>query len=531
MNVPDPDRVDSPSGLPPDHADALRERKQQLQAALIRVRHEAHAARLEANAARLEATASQIEAELESIGRVSIEQGETADPPSIDEPASSASQHNWNPPGFARTSRFASWNEVREAVDSFANVTTRHDPGHGVSVRAPKMRRLGETTFPDAISPAPMDAPDSDATTDRAPVETDATAESELLEDSPVSSADQRLPADQNFPTDDEPPPSNKPLPSVIADDDETDTSGRRRKPVAVIASAIVHVVLLFILAAFTLNNARPKDQMAFSASATSENEESAMETFSIESSEPVTEPTQSQPDETQYDVSEMGEMPIVDITSTAMDSVATAAANLSSLSSSSSAASQAMQKLSSDANSQMEFCGVEGGGNHFVYLVDSSGSMGDAFTSARSALLQSIDMLTEKQRFYVVFFDAECDYMQLSGSPTPESRSAYATPNNKQQLRNWAMRVSMDRGKAPYEPLRFALELKPDVIFLLSDGEFPQGIEDLLTEENRSTNLFGDTDPISIVHTISYHSREGESRMRRIAEKNFGQYRHVPKP
>ena len=156
---------------------------------------------------------------------------------------------------------------------------------------------------------------------------------------------------------------------------------------------------------------------------------------------------------------------------------------------------------------------------------------MGDAFTSARSALLQSIDMLTEKQRFYVVFFDAECDYMQLSGSPEPETRSAYATAKNKQQLRNWAMRVSMDRGKAPYEPLRFALGLKPDVIFLLSDGEFPQGIEDLLSEENRSTNLFGDTDPISIVHTISYHSREGESRMRRIAEKNFGQYRHVSKP
>ncbi|WDQ17998.1 vWA domain-containing protein [Rhodopirellula sp. P2] len=520
MNAPDPNRVDHASDLPPDHADALRDRKQQLQSALIRVRHEAHAARLEANAARLEATASQIEAELESI-----ERGETADRPSVTEPAPSASHHNWNPAGLQRTGHFSSWNEVREAFDSFAKVTTRHDPGHGVSVRAPKMRRLGEATLPDAVSPAPTDAPDSDGATDQAPIETDATAKLDLLEDSPVSSAAQRLSAD------DEPPPSSKPLPSVVANDSETDTSGRRRQPVAVIASAIVHLVLLFLLAAFTLNNARPKDQMAFSASATSENEETAMETFSIESSEPVTEPTSSQPDETQYDVSEMGEMPIVDITSTAMDSVAAAASNLSSLSSSSSAASQAMQKLSSDANSQMEFCGVEGGGNHFVYLVDSSGSMGDAFTSARSALLQSIDMLTEKQRFYVVFFDAECDYMQLSGSAAPESRSAYATANNKQQLRNWAMRVSMDRGKAPYEPLRFALELKPDVIFLLSDGEFPQGIEDLLTEENRSTNLFGDTDPISIVHTISYHSREGESRMRRIAEKNFGQYRHVPKP
>ncbi|EMI24228.1 vWA domain-containing protein [Rhodopirellula europaea] len=518
MNAPDSDRVDPASGLSPNHADALRARKAELHAELLRVRREAHAARLEANAARLEATASQIEAELESI-----ETGQPIDLPHIAEPAPSASQDNLNPSSFQCSGRFSSWNEVREAFDSFTKVTTRHDSGHGVSVRAPKMRRLSETALPDLAPTSPTE-----------PLEPEAATDTDLLDESTASettTSDLEAQDDSLLPTEDEPSSSSEPLPSVVEDDEETNANGRRAKPAALIVSTVVHVVLLFILAAFTLSNARPKDQMAFSASASSESEETAMETFAIESSEPITEPTQSQPDEVQYDVSEIGEMPMVDITSTAMDSVAAAASNLSSLSSSSSAASQAMQKLKSDSKSQMEFCGVEGGGNHFVYLVDSSGSMGDAFTSARSALLQSIDMLTEKQRFYVVFFDAECDYMQLSGSPEPETRSAYATAKNKQQLRNWAMRVSMDRGKAPYEPLRFALGLKPDVIFLLSDGEFPQGIEDLLSEENRSTNLFGDTDPISIVHTISYHSREGESRMRRIAEKNFGQYRHVSKP
>ena len=88
-----------------------------------------------------------------------------------------------------------------------------------------------------------------------------------------------------------------------------------------------------------------------------------------------------------------------------------------------------------------------------------------------------------------------------------------------------------MDRGRAPYDALPFALDLAPDVIFLLSDGEFPQRIEDLLKQANRVDNEFGDNDPISIIHTIGYHSREGESRMRRIAEQNGGQYRHVPKP
>jgi hypothetical protein len=64
-----------------------------------------------------------------------------------------------------------------------------------------------------------------------------------------------------------------------------------------------------------------------------------------------------------------------------------------------------------------------------------------------------------------------------------------------------------------------------------LSDGEFPQKFEDMVKKENRIANLFGDSGPISIIHTISYYSKEGESRMQRIAEQNNGQYRHVPKP
>ncbi|MEM1069852.1 MAG: hypothetical protein AAGI63_13210, partial [Planctomycetota bacterium] len=179
----------------------------------------------------------------------------------------------------------------------------------------------------------------------------------------------------------------------------------------------------------------------------------------------------------------------------------------------------------------KMEFFGVEGGGNHFVYLVDSSKSMGTAFESAREELVRSIQALQPDQRFYVVFFDADSDYMRIRDPNTNESMSLSATNENKAALTQWAKGISMDDGQAPYEPLRFALDLKPDVIFLLSDGEFPAGIEDLLTEDNYVENLFGDVQRISIVHTIGYHSQRGEERMRRIAEKNGGQYHYVRKP
>ena len=156
---------------------------------------------------------------------------------------------------------------------------------------------------------------------------------------------------------------------------------------------------------------------------------------------------------------------------------------------------------------------------------------MGDGFQSARAELLASIDALDADQRFYVIFFDANSDYMRLTRTDQNDSSSVMASAKNKVSLRRWAMSITMDNGKAPYEPLRFALDLKPDAIFLLSDGEFPAGIEQLLSRRNRVENVFGEARRISIVHTINYHSTEGESRMRRIAQQNGGTYRHVPKP
>jgi hypothetical protein len=313
----------------------------------------------------------------------------------------------------------------------------------------------------------------------------------------------------------------------AIGADSTAEDSDRRRSPAALMISAVLHGLILFALAAFTLNNRKPKDQVALAASVSNPSE-AAMETFQIETSQPQQDPSDPTPSEAAYELSPEGEMKLADFAPDAPPAppAPAAAAMLST-----SQTSAASMTLSSDSDAKIQFCGVEGGGNHFVYLVDSSGSMGAGFESARAELLSSIDVLKPEQRFYVVFFDAEPDYMRLADPQQDDSRSAYATAENKRLLKRWAMRITKNKGRAPYEPLKFALGLRPDVIFLLSDGEFPQGIEDLLKETNRVENLFGDSDPISIVHTIGYHSREGESRMRRIAQQNQGQYRHVPKP
>ncbi|PAY20168.1 hypothetical protein CKO51_06930 [Rhodopirellula sp. SM50] len=301
----------------------------------------------------------------------------------------------------------------------------------------------------------------------------------------------------------------------------------RRRKPAAWVLSAVFHGLILLALAFFTLASPPPGDQIAIAGSV-AETEELAIESLSIEA--PELPPTSSEPtpSELEAEISDIGEISVSDLISDAPPAPPTPL--IESMIQRDVTGMTAMS-LKSDSDATMSFCGVDGGGNHFVYLVDSSGSMGDAFDSARAELLQSIRLLTSDQRFYVIFFDAEPDYMRLSSPDEDEPRSVYATAENKQKLQRWAMTIKMDRGRAPYDALPFALELNPDVIFLLSDGEFPQRIEDMLGEINRIDNLFGDDGPISIVHTIGYHSREGESRMRRIAKQNGGQYRYVPKP
>ena len=323
-------------------------------------------------------------------------------------------------------------------------------------------------------------------------------------------------------------------LPALKELEDLSEDSPRRFRPASWLVSTLAHVAILVLLGFLTLASNEPKDQLAFTASA-SESSEQAMETFQIESSEPV-EPSEPEPSETAYDLSEVGTIAVTEVS---MDIPEPTSELMVSdlLSNSSSASSLSMKSLQSDQTAAMQFCGVDGGGNHFVYLVDSSGSMKDGFQSARNELLNSIDQLQPNQRFYVVFFDEEPDYMRLSDPDVDEARSVMATPENKKRLRRWAATVEMNKGKAPYDVLPFALSLRPDVIFLLSDGEFPDAISEILREQNRNENLFGDSGPISIVHTIRYHGIEGETgkkaeaTMVQIAQENGGQYRHVPKP
>jgi hypothetical protein len=119
---------------------------------------------------------------------------------------------------------------------------------------------------------------------------------------------------------------------------------------------------------------------------------------------------------------------------------------------------------------------GVPGEGSKFVYVFDRSASTGgppyNTLAAAKAQLIASIDGLGPMHQFQIVF------YNQTPTVFTPSQRSwglCFATPQNKLLARKFIGSITPDGSTNHAEALRVALGLRPDVIFLLTDGDPPQ--------------------------------------------------------
>ncbi len=119
----------------------------------------------------------------------------------------------------------------------------------------------------------------------------------------------------------------------------------------------------------------------------------------------------------------------------------------------------------------QTSFFGVRSQGQFFVYVIDCSGSMGDELRLARAKaeLMRSVQALSWPQRFLVIYFNDRawpmCDGMPLT-----------ASTDSKARLRSWSQQIDADGETDPRGALRMALGMRPDAVYLLTDGEFPEG-------------------------------------------------------
>ncbi len=153
-------------------------------------------------------------------------------------------------------------------------------------------------------------------------------------------------------------------------------------------------------------------------------------------------------------------------------------------------------------------FYGIDAEGSKFVYVFDRSESMGYAFYSAESnnefggvpiraakaELLASIDELNSSQQFHIVFYNHQPMLFKPTMSAT---KMFFATTENKRAARYFVSEMPAAGGTHHVPALEMAIRMKPDVIFLLTDGEekddpTPQDIKDLerLNNGRASINL-----------------------------------------
>jgi hypothetical protein len=175
-------------------------------------------------------------------------------------------------------------------------------------------------------------------------------------------------------------------------------------------------------------------------------------------------------------------------------------------------------------------FFGVQSSGRVFVFVIDSSKSMNAGkFEAACAELIRSVRMLKPEQLFYVVFFDH--DALRMFSKEEPELAAVPATPQNIYKLEAWVRTVELELKTLPYDSVEIALNLRPDAIYILTDGEFTdRGQTVKYLKDNNQENPSFDIKKTPI-HTIAFYSEDGKETLTRIAEESGGTYRFVPKP
>ena len=163
-------------------------------------------------------------------------------------------------------------------------------------------------------------------------------------------------------------------------------------------------------------------------------------------------------------------------------------------------------------------FFGTKSSGNRFVFICDNSNSMGRGkFETTLYELMKSVNSMGPKQYFYVIFFS---DTAYLMFHPTPANRMIPATEENKEKLAAWLYTVQMCLQTKGKEAAEAALALRPDVIYILGDGNFTDKTQQILcAPHNRRT----------VINTFGMNVNDaGEKELTNIAKANKGTFKRV---
>ena len=152
------------------------------------------------------------------------------------------------------------------------------------------------------------------------------------------------------------------------------------------------------------------------------------------------------------------------------------------------------------------------------VYVVDRSGSMTDSIDFVKAELKRSIAELGDDAEFHIIFYS--------SGPPVemPTRRLVHATQRNKDLAFEFVDRIVPEGETDPSKALQRAFAARPELIYLLTDGEFDRGIVDLA----KRLNVGGRVRVFTIGFLYTQPGTPAEGILKQIAGENGGEYKFV---
>jgi hypothetical protein len=181
---------------------------------------------------------------------------------------------------------------------------------------------------------------------------------------------------------------------------------------------------------------------------------------------------------------------------------------------------------------------GLRDEGSRIVYVFDRSESMNSVFTltdgdreiasvtsldAAKQELIKSVNELADGGQFQMIFYnDAPLpflDHYQVNGLSKADAKT-------KEAATQFIYQLVAERNTNHVAALLMALKLKPDVIFLLTDGEAKDdptsGDLRAITKQARKSNT-----RINVIH-FCYEERPNSSLVT-LAKRTQGQFKSIP--
>ena len=163
-------------------------------------------------------------------------------------------------------------------------------------------------------------------------------------------------------------------------------------------------------------------------------------------------------------------------------------------------------------------FFGIEARGNRFAYIVDVSGSMDreGRIDAMQAELSNSISAMPDHVAFFVVL------YADTAYALGDRRKWTDATASGKRWARGAITKLAPLGATKPMPAFEMVYDIRPrpDAIYFMTDGEFDEGIADIIIRRNQDR-------PIP-VHCITFMTRSAEPIMKRIANSTGGTYTHI---